>query len=95
MSLAPHAFRIEGELTIYRAAELAPALKSALDAVPAGESLTVDLAEVGEMDCAGAQLLIAARRSARESGRALRLGDRSAAASEVLRTLALDTFFAE
>jgi len=95
MSSSLHAFRIEGELTIYRAAELAPALKSALDAVPAGEALTVDLGEVGEMDCAGVQLLIAARRSARESGRALRLGERSAAAAEVLRTLALGPLFAE
>jgi len=88
-------FRIDGELTIYRAAELAGAMKAALAAVADGGALELDLSEVAEMDCAGVQLLLAARRSAAESGRTLRLSGRSAAVDEVLATLRLDGHFGD
>jgi anti-anti-sigma factor len=86
-------FRIDGEFTIYRAAELAEGLKAALAALAPGQALAIELSEVTEMDSAGVQLLLAARRSAREGGRALHLGGRSPAVAEVLATLRLDTHF--
>ncbi len=88
-------FRIEGELTIYRAAELRAALKDALDGLPAGGALEIDLAEVTEMDSAGVQLLMSARRTARETRRTLRLQGHSRAVREVFDTLQLDACFAD
>ncbi|HEY8977465.1 MAG TPA: STAS domain-containing protein [Burkholderiaceae bacterium] len=88
-------FRIDGELTIYRAAELAVAMKTALAGVAEGGALELDLSEVAEMDCAGVQLLLAARRSATESGRSLRLAGRSAAVDEVLAILRLTGHFGD
>ncbi len=85
--------RIEGELTIYRAAELCETLKSTLAALPAGAELAIDLAGVTEMDSAGVQLLIAARRSAAAAGRALSLRDTSPAVEEVFATLRLAPLF--
>ena len=93
MSTTPACLRIEGELTIYRAAELAAAMKAALAEVPTGAVLELDLAEVTEMDSAGVQLLLAARRSADESGRVLRLAGTSPAVAEVFQTLQLASHF--
>jgi anti-anti-sigma factor len=93
MSTTPTPFRIDGEFTIYRAAELAVAMKAALADVPAGGALALDLSEVTEMDCAGVQLLLSARRSADESGRALRLSGRSTAVDDVLGLLRLAAHF--
>jgi anti-anti-sigma factor len=95
MSTPSNALRIAGEFTIYRAAELAAEMKSVLAALPAGAAFEIDLAEVTEMDCAGVQLLLAARRSAVEAGRALRLGGRSPAVAEVFETLQLASHFAD
>ena len=86
-------FRIDGEFTIYRAAELAEGLKAALAATPAGHALEIDLSEVTEMDSAGVQLLLAARRGAAQGGRSLRLCGRSPAVAEVFATLRLDAHF--
>lgn len=77
-------FRIDGEFTIYRAAELAAAMKAALAELPAGGAFEVDLSGVTEMDSAGVQLLVAARRSTDESGRTLRVAGHSPAVAEVL-----------
>ncbi|MBG6079016.1 STAS domain-containing protein [Rubrivivax gelatinosus] len=65
-------FAIEGELTIYRAAELRQALLAALGD-GAGGDFEIDLAAVTEFDSAGVQLLIAAKKSAAARGRVLRL----------------------
>jgi len=93
MNTTSSAFRIEGEFTIYRAAELAPAMKAALDEVAAGGALEIDLSGVTEMDSAGVQLLMSAKRSAAESGRALRMAGLSPAADDVFRTLQLASHF--
>jgi len=95
MSTTPFAFPIDGEFTIYRAAELAAAMKAVLAEVPAGGVVEIDLSAVTEMDSAGAQLLIAAGRSSRESGRALRIGALSPAAAEVFDTLRIASHFAD
>ena len=87
--------RIEGELTIYRAAELCDALKGALAGAPDRGALEVDLSAVTEMDSAGVQLLIAAKRSSEDSGRALRVAGLGPAAVEVFDILQLATHFGE
>ena len=86
---------VEGELTIYVAAELRESLRSALASVPPGSALEIDLAGVTEMDSAGVQLLMAARKSAHAAGRALRLARPSPAVAEVFATLRLDAHFAD
>jgi len=88
-------FRIDGELTIYRAAELCDALKTVMAGVPGGHELGVDLSDVTEMDSAGVQLLMAAKKTARASGRELRITGRSPAVEEVLETLRLGAHFAD
>ncbi len=95
MSTTSTCLRIEGELTIYRAAELAEAMKASLAQVPAGGAFEVDLSGVTEMDSSGVQLLLAARRSTGESGRVLRVAGSSPAVDEVFRTLQLASLFGE
>ena len=92
--ITDRALRIEGELTIYRAAELRDVLKDALAAVPPNGTLALDLADVSEMDSAGAQLLLAAQKSALATGRALRVSASSASVDEVFAILRLTTQFA-
>ena len=91
----PSSFCIDGELTIYRAAELRDTLKTVLASVPDGHELEVDLSAVTEMDSAGVQLLMAVKKTARASGRDLRITRRSPAVEEVLETLRLVVHFAD
>lgn len=70
----------EGEMTIYTAAEFKTSLASALAAC---EDLEIHLADVSEMDTAGLQLLLAARREAERCGKSLRLKDCSVAVLDV------------
>ena len=56
---------VEGEMTIYRAAELHPALR---DAVRTQDAPALDLSAVTEFDSAGVQLLLVARREAGRLG---------------------------
>ena len=88
-----HPLCIEGELTIYRAAELCEVLKGSLAAVPEHGTLGLDLGAVTEMDSAGAQLLLAAQKSAFATGRTLCVTASSAAVDEVLAILRLATQF--
>jgi len=75
---------VEGELTIYRAAELCADFRKAL----AGDGdLEVHLAMVTEMDSAGLQLLVAARKAAVAAGRGVRLVAPSPAVREVFGIL--------
>jgi len=87
-------FPIAGELTIYRAAELCESLKTVLAGLPDGGDLEIDLSAVTEMDSAGAQLLMAVRKSTRASNHGLRLVNPSAAVDEVFETLQLAPHFA-
>jgi anti-sigma B factor antagonist len=83
--------RVEGEFTIYRAAEL----KRALLPLPAGTGpVELDLAEVTEIDTAGIQLLLLARREAIAAGRTARLVASSPAVDEALRLLDVQSLFA-
>lgn len=84
------AFAIEGELTIYRAAELKPVLLEAA----AGEKPAIDLSQVTEFDSAGLQLLLVAAREAQGQDKQLQLLAPSAPVREVLAMLDMAHRFA-
>ena len=89
---APHALCIDGEMTIYRAAELKQMLLAALDEAVAVE---VDLSKVTEIDSAGVQLLMFAKRTAAAGGRTLRLVAHSPAVLDVMELLDLGSHFSD
>jgi anti-sigma B factor antagonist len=78
---------IEGELTIYRAAELKPVL---LEAVRAHDTPALDLSAVTEFDSAGLQLLLMARQEAQRLGKPLQVAGASPAVREVFALLGMD-----
>ena len=77
---------VEGELTIYRAAELQPVL---LETVRTQAAPALDLSAVTEFDSAGLQLLLVARREAARLGKVLRVLGASAAVTDVHALLGL------
>ncbi len=81
--------KIEGELTIFRALELKPALLA--DPAPT----EIDLSAVTEIDTAGVQLLMLAKRTALEAKRELRLVAHSAAVIEVFELLNVAAYFGD
>ena len=84
--------RIEGEMTIYRALELKQLLLARL---AESSALEVDLAAVTELDSAGVQLLLLAKREARARQRELRLVAHSPQVLEVFELLNLTTHFGD
>jgi anti-anti-sigma factor len=85
-----HQLQLAGELTIYTAADLKPQLLQALTECTA---LDLHLGQISELDTAGLQQLLLARREAARLGKTLRLLEPSAAAREVLAFMQLDTAF--
>lgn len=83
---------IEGEMNIYTAAELKSQLLPYL-AQP-GE-LEIDLSQVSELDSAGLQLLILAKREAERVSATLRLALHSRAVLEVFDLCNLAAFFGD
>ena len=92
MNAATHQFAIEGELTIYRAADLKTAL---LEALRATQVLEVNLAGVSELDTAGLQVLMLAKQTALADKRELRLVQHSPAVVEIFQMLDLGAFFGD
>ena len=91
---APVALQIDGEMTIYRAAELKDLLYGVLrEAAAAARGLALDLSQVTEFDSAGVQLLLIARREVERQGQALRLVAPSAAVREVFALTGLSARF--
>jgi anti-sigma B factor antagonist len=86
---ASAALRIEGELTIFRAMELKPVLL----AEPLPQE--IDLAGVTEIDTAGVQLLMLAKRAALAQQRELRLVGHSPAVIEVFELLNVAAYFGD
>ena len=72
---------IKGELSIYTVAALRQQL---IDALEAATEVDVDLSEVGEMDSAGMQLMVAAKREAALRHKTLRFSGHSPAVFDVL-----------
>ena len=71
----------EGEITIYNAASMKA---SFLDALHKCEEMEIDLSKVNELDSAGFQLLLLAKREANVQDKPLRLINHSEAALEVI-----------
>lgn len=80
---------IEGELTIYRAMELKPAM------LPATPLSTIDLSAVSEIDSAGIQLLMMAKRHASAHDQVLKLVGHSPAVLDVFELLNVAAFFGD
>lgn len=72
---------IKGELSIYTVAALRSQL---LDALDGAAEVDVDLSEVSEIDSAGMQLMVAAKREAALRDKALRFSGHSPAVFDVL-----------
>ena len=83
---------LAGEMTIYNAAELKPALLHALDE---GKEIEIDLAGISEMDTSGVQLLMLMKREAVVAGKALKLARHSPAVLEVFELLRLGNWFGD
>jgi anti-sigma B factor antagonist len=77
---------LAGELTIQTAAEEKAGLLAFLDVTTAeGADVELDLSDVTELDTAGVQLLLMAKREARAQGRRLRVSASSQTVVEVLK----------
>jgi anti-anti-sigma factor len=83
---------LDGEITIYRAAEIKSLL---LDAVAQDLTLEIDLGQVSEIDTSGVQLLMLAKRAAQARERDVRLVGHSPAVIEVFELLNLSSFFGD
>lgn len=73
--------RLQCDLTIFQAGQLWPSLSQAIEDEAVAE---IDLAEVGELDSAGVQLLLMLKRVAAKRGRELGLVNHGSAVVEIL-----------
>jgi anti-anti-sigma factor len=89
---AVHRLPLTGELTIYTAAELKGRL---LTALAAADPVEIDLSQVSEIDTAGLQLLMLAKREAAERGTPLTLTGHSHAVIECLDLCNLAAVFGD
>jgi anti-anti-sigma factor len=83
---------LEGDLTIYNAAETKQRL---LDAVRQPGAIDLDLSQVGEMDTAGFQVLVLAKRESQRLGHPMRIVSHSQAVRAVLEAYNMLTYFGD
>ena len=83
---------VEGEMTIYSAAELKGAL---LEGLSRCQRLEINLSQVSEMDSAGLQLLYLVKREAASLGRQVALVAHSPATLEILDLYNLTSHFGD
>ncbi len=83
---------IEGDFSIYHAAEIKQHL---IDGIRANPVLELDLSQVGEMDTAGFQLLALAKQESERRGSTLRVVGHSAAVREVIEFFNMVAFFGD
>lgn len=83
---------IEGDMTIYTAAELKNELAKQL-AAPG--DMEMDLSEVGEMDTAGLQLLVLAKREAQRIGSLLSFHRHSRAVLDAINLCNMAAYFGD
>lgn len=84
---------LDGDITIYRAVELHRRLQLALS--QPGTRLDMDLSAVTDLDSAGVQLLMAAKRAAEATGGSLVLSGHSPAVVDVFEMMNLAGFFGD
>jgi anti-anti-sigma factor len=89
---SPARLAIEGEMTIYRAADLKLLL---LETLRKHQVLEVDLSGITELDTAGLQVLMLAKQTALADKRELRLLQHSPAVVEIFEMLDLGAFFGD
>lgn len=85
-------FRVDGDVTIYTAADTKSRLMPLLEQCP---ELEIDLSQVSEMDSAGLQLLILAKRECAHRNGKLHLIGHSPAVLEVLDMCNMTAFFGD
>lgn len=83
---------LEANLTIYNAVDLKRQL---LEALRASQGLDLDLSRVAEMDTAGFQLLVLAKRESQRLGRSLRIVGHSPAVQEVIEFFNMAAYFGD
>jgi anti-anti-sigma factor len=81
------AYKIEGDLTIYRVAELRERLLPFASGV---NTVTVDLQGVTECDAAGLQLLVSLKKTAEEAGKQFLLLHLPDSVTELIRELGFE-----
>lgn len=87
--------RLDGEISIYRAAELKQTLLAALEAPDGAGTLEIDLSGVTELDTAGVQLLMLCKKVAQQKQRELRLAGHSPAVLDVFELFNLGAYFGD
>jgi len=83
---------VDGAMTVYTCGELKPRLLEQLTAHP--DTTGIDLSRVIELDTAGLQLVLMARRHASAAGRELQVINPSRAVSDVLELCRLNAWIA-
>lgn len=83
---------LDGPMTIYNAGEIKNQLMNALGST---RILELDLSHVGEMDTAGFQLLVMAKRESQRHQQTLRIVAHSPAVREVIDFYNMDAFFGD
>jgi anti-sigma B factor antagonist len=83
---------VEGELSIFKVADLRQRL---LEAISDGTEVDVDLSHVSEIDSAGIQLLVAAKREAATRSKLLHFTGYSPAVSDIIELCNLAGHFGE
>jgi anti-sigma B factor antagonist len=84
--------RVEGEMTIYSAAAIAERVVAAIET--ASGAVSLDLSQVTDIDTAGLQILLMARKAARAQGGELALVDPSSRVQALLHLCRLDDMIA-
>jgi len=87
-----HILPLEGELTIYNAAELKPSL---IEALHKGQEMEIDVSKISEMDTAGLQLLLLTKREAVNQNKPLRLINHSDAVLELINLYNMAEYFGD
>ena len=88
----PCHLRLEGEVTIFTAAETKARLLEPLSRCP---QVDVDLSQVSELDSAGLQLMILAKREAAVLGKNIRFVAHSPAVVDVLELCGMMSYFGD
>jgi len=83
---------LDGPMTIYNALEIKAQL---MGAIRTSSILEIDLSHVGEMDTAGFQLLVMAKREMQARGHTLRIVAHSPAVRDVIDFYNMDAFFGD
>ncbi|MCX8017380.1 MAG: STAS domain-containing protein [Rhodocyclaceae bacterium] len=83
---------LDGPMTIYNAGEIKAQL---LNALKSASIVELDLSHVSEMDTAGFQLLVMAKRESQREGKTLRIVAHSQPVRDVIDFYNMDAFFGD